>query len=229
VFATSERSRLQVSSVDTTLRSADASAARVWTVEPAAIPPERETERPEEPTEARRVDPGAVHESIAADQAGYTVQVRSFAMRSFPTGRAPSQSAPLFENMSVGVLHALGDHDRVGVEVGQESFSQVFHGIDSGRSVRYEQNPILPWAGGVYQRRWGAIEGLGGIGPFLQLFGGGTRLGPLGRITLGIEYSPGDRVSFMLGADGSALLYRSEGLWYGTTKLGVSYGTSITF
>lgn len=184
---------------------------------------------PEDIPEARHIDLGVVGTSVESGGADYSVQVRSFASRSFPTQMAPSQSTPLFENVSVGALYAMSDHDRVGIEVGQESFSQVFHGTDAGRSVRYEQNPILPWVGALYRHRWDALEGLGGVGPFLQFLGGGTRVGPLGRMALGIEYSPDDRVSFLLGAESTVLLYRSEGLWYGTSKLGITYGTSITF
>ncbi len=159
----------------------------------------------------------------------WTVQIRGLAGRSYPAPTLASQSEPWFRDVAVALLRDLGPDARIGVEAGQEAFAQTFVGSEGGVRVHYRQNPMLPWGGAALQLRPEGIVPYDAVRPFLQLVAGGTSVGALGRATIGLSYTPEERVSFMIGADGAALLYRIESTWYLTRKLGVTYGVSLAF
>ena len=168
---------------------------------------------------------------------GVTLYARNVALRSDPSPAVVSQSEPWFHNMNIGALYALSDHHAIGIEGGQEAFPQTFRGIEGGRSVRYEQNPMAYWATAVYQFNGDAL--LPHVHPFAQAQAGGAFgqavnggmywLGPLARATLGVKLRPFERIAIVAGLEGTMLLYRFQGSWFDTNKLGLTYGVSYEF
>lgn len=168
---------------------------------------------------------------------GVTLYARNVALRSDPSPAVVSQSEPWFHNMNIGALYALSDHHAIGIEGGQEAFPQTFSGIEGGRSVRYEQNPMAYWATAVYQFNGDAL--LPHVHPFAQAQAGGAFgqavnggmywLGPLARATLGVKLRPFERIAIVAGLEGTMLLYRFQGSWFDTNKLGLTYGVSYEF
>jgi hypothetical protein len=65
--------------------------------------------------------------------------------------------------------------------------------------------------------------------PFAHVVAGATQIGALGRGMVGVSYAPDARTQFHLGAEASSLFYQSDGAWFASPKLGVSYGVSIKF
>jgi len=168
---------------------------------------------------------------------GVTLYARNVALRSDPAPAVVSQSEPWFHNMNIGALYALSDHHAIGIEGGQEAFPQTFSGLEGGRSVRYEQNPMAYWATAVYQFNGDAL--LPHVHPFVQAQAGGAFgqaasggmywLGPLARATLGIKLRPFERIAVVAGVEGTMLLYRFQGSWFDTNKIGLTYGVSYEF
>jgi hypothetical protein len=94
--------------------------------------------------------------------------------------------------------------------------------------VRYEQNPLAYWATAVYQFNGDAL--LPHVHPFVQFqVGGAFQLGGLARATAGIKFKPFERIAIVMGAEGSMLLYRFQGSWFQTDKLGLTYGLAYEF
>ena len=83
------------------------------------------------------------------------------------------------------------------------------------------------WAAITYRHTFAPL-GLG-FSPFAQVGAGGTRYGPTGRATLGIQYEPVGPLTFVFGVEGTSMLYSNESTWYSSNKLGLTYGVALRF
>lgn len=93
----------------------------------------------------------------------------------------------------------------------------------------YTLQPHAAWLGLAYQFRAGSIDRLGMIRPFVQTMLGGTEIGPIAKGAVGISWTPDSRVSFNLGLEGTTVLYRNNGDWYSSRKLGLAYSAQVNF
>lgn len=159
----------------------------------------------------------------------FALSVTGFNSRSFPAVVQRSQSDPVFSNMSVGISRAITNDLRIGLEVGQEAFSQEYMGVENARGVRFRQNPLLPWAGLSGRLTPGSLQMSSNLFPFGEILLGATSLGPLCRAVGGVEYRPDSRVRFSLGVEGGVLAYRYMNNIFFTQKVGVNYGVSLSF
>lgn len=157
---------------------------------------------------------------------GIQAEVRGLLGTSLPRTELPSGSSSPFKNSAASVRYAIDHNHSVGIEFGAEEYFQQYLNVVEGSLYRVSQNPLLTWAGIAY--RFNALPE-SPFSPFGQITLGGTRLGGLGRLLLGLAYAPESRVRFMLGAEGSALLYNHQNLWNASPKVGITYGVSITF
>lgn len=160
----------------------------------------------------------------------FTLEYRNFELRSYPDATVPARSDPWFNNMSIGLFYTLTEHQNAGLEFGQEAFPQHYSGIENGKGVRYEQNLLTSWLAAAYRYKWNEISWLGGVRPFLSTSMGATvQAWSLVRSSVGIRYTPDRRVTLMIGADGSLLLYQFQNTWFTTKKVGVVYGITFSF
>jgi hypothetical protein len=132
------------------------------------------------------------------------------------------------ENANLALMYQLAPQHLIGVEVGNESFPMAFEGSRNGQLIRYEQQPISTWAGVTYSHSFAPI-GNTAFTPFAQGLLGGSQFGPLGRLTGGIQYSPAGPLSFMLGVEGTSMVYTHQNNWFTSSKLGLTYGMAIRF
>jgi hypothetical protein len=159
----------------------------------------------------------------------FNLSFRGFAAQSNVNVNVPSQSNPWFNNMSVGASYNVTPVHAVGVEVGQEAFPQKFIREHYGEELTYAQNPILFWYGASYRYSLKKVFIPNVLYPYVQVLGGFTKVGPLGRAQLGLSYSPDKRVTFNLGIEGSALWYNVQNKIYNTNKIGLTYGVSVSY
>jgi hypothetical protein len=157
---------------------------------------------------------------------GIQAEVRGLLGTSLPRTELPSGSSSPFKNSAASIRYAIDPHHSVGIEFGAEEYFQQYLNVVEGSLYRVSQNPLLTWAGIAY--RFNALPE-SPFSPFGQITLGGTRMGGLGRLMFGLTYAPESRVRFMLGAEGSALLYNHQNLWNASPKVGITYGVSITF
>lgn len=93
----------------------------------------------------------------------------------------------------------------------------------------FRLEPRSAWFGMAYQFRANPIDRLGLIRPFAQAMVGGTEIGPVGKGTVGLSWTPDSRVAFNVGLEGTAILYRNNNDWYSSRKLGIAYSAQINF
>jgi len=174
-----------------------------------------------------RADQVYFYDLLPSDN-GLTLYARNVALRSDPAPEIVSQSEPWFRNVNIGLMYGLSEHHSIGIEGGQEAFSQRFDGIENGRSVGYGQNPMAYWLTAVYQFNGDAL--LPHVHPFAQVqLGGAFDLGGLARAAVGLKFKPFDRIAIVVGAEGSMLMYRFQNNWFQTDKIGMTYGVAYEF
>ncbi|MCU0329869.1 MAG: hypothetical protein MUC47_02700 [Candidatus Kapabacteria bacterium] len=74
----------------------------------------------------------------------------------------------LIPNSAFLVSVPLTEHHRVGIEMGSESFEQVFNGAVGGRPVEFRQTPVLFWVGANYRFTAAEFSVLPGLRPFVE-------------------------------------------------------------
>jgi hypothetical protein len=186
---------------------------------PAALPLER-TAPPTTPIQTTQNAPQA------APMLGLTVGARGMVSRSIIWASVPAKEA-FPTNAALYALYSLSAHHSIGVEFGQESFFQRYYFTNpQGIEFRVEQHPTLIWGGLAYHY---TMLPESTFTPFAHVVAGATQIGALGRGMVGVSYAPDARTQFHLGAEASSLFYQSDGAWFASPKLGVSYGVSIKF
>lgn len=141
----------------------------------------------------------------------------------------PSGSNPWFNNMALGANYNIGKGHSFGVELGQENFPQEFTRTLWGEDLKYKQNPLLFWYGASYKYSMHNFIIPEILYPYIQVFGGATTVGPIGRAQIGLNYKPDSKVTLNLGIEASSLWYNVQGTVYDSKKLGLTYGLSINY
>ncbi len=130
----------------------------------------------------------------------------------------------------------LDEQQELGLVIGRENFPQRFY-LEAHREgspgtvredvrVHYEQNPQLWWGGLFYRYRQ---ELLPGVWPFVDVAVGATRIGPVGKLTLGAALQLSNHFAVRLGVENSALVYQVYERIFATHKLSLTYGLSVKF
>lgn len=166
---------------------------------------------------------------LKSDNSRFGIEFRGVANSSPVKVNVDPKSNPWFKNVSLGLNYQLSDYHALGVEVGQESFPQVFQNTIDGQKLTQYQNPNLVWYGGTYKLSLKDMIVPNVLYPFVQVFGGATSVGPLGRVQAGFQFKPADKVTFTIGGEAAMLLYNVQGNVYNTNKYGVTYGVSINY
>lgn len=171
----------------------------------------------------------ALPASPAASAPEVTFRVRSLATGLDPDKPTPSSVSDAFlPNSAFAFLIPVGKGQRLGLEMGTESWQQTFNGMEDGRQVEITQTPLLFWMGATYQITPMEFRFLQGLSPFIDAtVGMAFSQGPVGRATVGLAYQPFGPIRFTVGLDGSALMYQYQDQWFTSTKWGMSYGISF--
>ncbi len=166
-------------------------------------------------------------EQIQSNGLGITLLVRGISASSNPSAEINSQANPVFNNMGIGGYVNIFDNVDVGLEIGQEPYPQSYY---QNSIAKVEQNYTTFWAGFSIKAMTGKhIEFLAGAMPYGQIIIGGSRLGPIGRLAAGLQYSWNNSFGVMLGLEGSMLVYKYQGRTYSTEKIGMTYGLTYSF
>jgi hypothetical protein len=169
----------------------------------------------------------SVHEFNKPADFGLSVELKGNGYWSLNKPDVPQYSSSLLTNMQVTALYRLSDHFKLGFDIRQESFYQNFTGSNEiGEEFNYKQYPGYVSIGlvGRYSFLKNNI-----FSPFVQLGLGGTATGYTGRALLGIELFPMSALNFVIGIEGSNLLYLHQGKIFNSPKLGLNYGISFNF
>lgn len=156
---------------------------------------------------------------------GVRAAVLPFELKSATT--ALPESSQGIDNISASISYPLPIHRNLAfmVEAGKESYLLTFNERRSdGRIFQHEVMPSVFWAG-VGARYSFAPQSA--FNPFVQVVGGGSEAGMIGRSMLGLQWSLTDQIGMIGGLEYNIAAYRFQGETTTSPKLGLNYG--ITF
>jgi hypothetical protein len=156
------------------------------------------------------------------------MQFRGMSSLQSPEFSGIREQIGILDNSRVTFAWSLGEHISVGIEAGREPFVLNYEGIKEDRPYAFNQySPML--TGGLFlQGRTSAIELLGNSRFYTQAVAGGTEIGILGKLGLGIAYPISNAISLQLGIEQSFMQFQFQGKSFDAQKLDLLYGISIT-
>lgn len=177
------------------------------------------------------VSPNTVAIQSLSGSYKYQLVFRGINSLAYPLVNVSSNSGG-FSNLALGMYFSTPyDFLSIGPEFGNEPFSQRFIHSENGKRYIYEQIPSVWWAGaGFLALMNNKIDGLFGAVPFGKLFLGATELGPMGKLSAGLQWKSDNwGLGAFLGVEGSMMAYQNQNRWYSSEKLGITYGLTIQF
>jgi hypothetical protein len=157
----------------------------------------------------------------------FWMQFRGMSSLQSPEYSGIREQMGILDNSRVTFAWSLGEHFSVGLEAGREPFVLNYQGIKEDRLFVFNQySPML--TGGLFlQGRTSALEYLGNSRFYAQAVAGGTEIGVLGRLGLGIAYPISNHISLQLGLEQSYMQFQFQGNAFNSQKLDLLYGISI--
>lgn len=160
----------------------------------------------------------------------FEIGIRRLDSRSVESPTISNLSQSVGNNMAATATWLVSDNWKIGLEVAREEFFQRFEITENAPDTiflrRYEQYPSL-LSGGVTGQytlvQWGDLS------PFVQAGIGFSTIGPIGRLGIGMRYSPAAPLSFVVQLEASGLRYSEQGTTYYSGKYGFSYGINYSF
>lgn len=166
------------------------------------------------------------HEADPWRALGFSAEVKANQYWSFPKASVGYSSTPLFNNTSVALLYKIDNNLSAGIDLRQEYFYQEYEGYEEDIKYRYLQHPNYFSYGLTAKLRFLDFDYMNS---FTQIYLGGNQAGPVGRLMYGIEVNPNHGYSFILGLEGSLLLYHHGDQYFYTPKIGLHYGILFDF
>lgn len=175
---------------------------------------------------------------IGNPEGNYSIYLRGITHGSFPSSRVEPRAEPVFSYMSVGIFRSfrsLVSEDGIiedmkfGIDFGQEPFYQQFYARRSDHTNVVVQNPMIFWCAVACRVEFKGADLMYGIKPYSQIEIGGTNMGPLAKVQLGLQYHISNAIGLNVGLEGSSLLFYNKPEWYSSEKFNIVYGMSIKF
>jgi hypothetical protein len=157
---------------------------------------------------------------------GLTAEIRGNHYWSFPKAQLGYSTTPLFNNTSFGLMYNVNDKFSAGFDIRQEYFYQEYKGIEDDIRYRYVQHPNYLSYGLTAKLRFMEFDY---FNSFVQAYLGGNQAGPVGRLMYGFEIAPGTGYRFILGLEGSMMVFHHGDQYFYTPKIGLHYGMSFDF
>ncbi|MFA7290309.1 MAG: hypothetical protein WC055_15650 [Melioribacteraceae bacterium] len=144
---------------------------------------------------------------------------------SLPKADMPRSSYPIFNNTSASLFFKVYDDFHIGADFRQEYFYQEYDGMDAdNKGYNYYQHTNYISYGIL--ARYSLINNPNTV-VFIQPAVSFNQVGIVGRAMLGAEYKLVDKVSVVLGLEGSLLQFNHQGNNFYSPKVGFHYGVRI--
>ncbi len=157
----------------------------------------------------------------------FWMQFRGMSSLQSPEYSGIREQMGILDNSRVTFAWSLGEHFSVGLEAGREPFVLNYQGIKEDRSFVFNQYSPMQTGGLFLQGRTSAFENLGNSRFYVHAVAGGTEIGVLGRLGLGIAYPISNHISLQLGLEQSYMQFQFQGNAFNSQKLDLLYGISI--
>ncbi len=123
-----------------------------------------------------------------------------------------------------------GQNFNVGVLIGKEPFFKKFFNKEEPSIVESYASPSVLWFAIAAKYRLGEVgAGFFSFKPFAEIALGAGELGPLSRLSAGIEKPIFGGLSASVSADFSAMFYNNRYEWFASKKMGISAGLIYSF
>lgn len=134
-------------------------------------------------------------------------------------------SGEAINNFSLNVSYHFDEHQSLGLNVGREAL-QLYDVKQEGKIFKFEKQPNILWAGINYRYSFGELFELVPISPYSELTIGGTKYGPIGKLSVGMNYNISNSIQFGLGYEFTSLVYTEFSTYKITNKSGLIYNLS---
>lgn len=173
---------------------------------------------------------GDGHSFVSAKKGQTHVRLRGVNSQSITQTSLQPQSSSLFDNSYIGTMYQISGGLSAGVEVGRESFAQVYHGRISERLTYVEQYPQLWNVNVILNYRLAEFDVLGPT----QLYGetsvgGAVYGGAIVRQSLGLRYDVGNGLSILAAAQAGGMWFQFQNNLFPSYKYGFTYGIQYSF
>ncbi len=129
--------------------------------------------------------------------------------------------------IALTALYPLDDEQALGVEVSTTRITRYEQRKTGGLERNIALSEPSTMIGCVYRISLPGIS-IGEFSPYLQSFAGATTKGlPVGRTTLGLQWTPDRRVTLSGGLDGTLYGYETNGQWKAGVMTSLVYGVSV--
>jgi hypothetical protein len=130
------------------------------------------------------------------------------------------------QHLSVQASYALNEHHALGIMAGQRAYSLEYYEVVGDSMYMFQEQPTYFYGGGFYRY---SLPLFAGVTPEFQVQLGATQLGPLLGSRLAVRLSPFQHLSFMVGVNGSMLVYGYKQQLFTSQTLGFLYGLQYRF
>jgi hypothetical protein len=146
-----------------------------------------------------------------------SIELKGSEYWSFPVAGVDRSTSPFLENTGFTLLYHATDDLMVGFDMRQEFFYYEYKD-----DINYYKQHTNFMAYGLTAKYnfWEFY----GIKAQSGLYLGANEVGVIGRASIGIEYSPSYYYGFVMGVEGSNILYEHKGEPFDSKKLGFYYG-----
>lgn len=134
-------------------------------------------------------------------------------------------SGEAINNFALNVSYHFDDHQSLGLNVGREAL-QLYDVKQEGKIFKFERQPNILWAGINYRYSFGELFELVPISPYSELTIGGTKYGPIGKLSVGMNYNISNSIQFGFGYEFTSLVYTEFSTYKITNKSGLIYNIS---
>jgi hypothetical protein len=158
----------------------------------------------------------------------FWMQMRGLTGLQSPEFSGIREQLGILDNSRITFAWSFGEHIAIGLEAGREPFVLQYHGLKEDRSYTFNQySPML--TGGLFlQGRTSPLQSFGNSRIYAQAVAGGTEIGLLGRLGIGISYPITQSIGLQFGVEQSYMRFQFQGNWFDSQKLDLLYGISIT-
>ncbi len=173
-----------------------------------------------------KVEQVPLQESEFSEPAGIEIELRGSQYWNFNDHGMTPSDIPEFNNMGIAFYYRFSDALALGLDFRQENFYQEFEGSEFGTEYQYRMYPNYLTVAATLR---GTLLRFNNLSMFGQFSAGATYTGGIGRTMIGLEYAPSDAYSFLLGLEGSGLIYQYGDEYYISPKLGLNYSVLFRF
>lgn len=167
-------------------------------------------------------------DNVQSNYPQFWMQFRNISTLQSPEFTGIREQLGILDNTRLTFAWSLGEHVAVGLEAGREPFVLNYHGMKEDRTYTFNQYAPMLTGGLFMQGRTSPLSYLGKSRFYAQAVAGGTEIGLLGRVGLGISYPISSKIGLQLGIEQSYSRFQFQGNWFDSQKLDLLYGISIT-